>query len=110
MCKCKYSPFCYQTNPRHLSSYKHTSIEDIDVEDVIQKLQNERFLGKGQTSLLNNVIEWSKATLKPSKKRYEYTSLTNQQFNRIMHLHTRIQEEAFPNMEIMSLLWNYNHN
>ena len=109
MCKCKYSPFCYQTNPRHLLSYKHTSIEDIDVEDIIQKLQNERFLGKGQTPLFNSVMDWSVVKLRPQESisKKLHTTLTNQQFNKMMHLHTRVQEEAFPNMEIMSLLWNY---
>lgn len=101
MCKCKYSPFCYQTNPRHLSSYNHTAIEDINVEDVIQQIQNERF-SLDNPVLFNNMMKWSKAVLKTPY------SLTKQQFDRLMLLHTRIQEEAFPNMEIMSLLWNYN--
>lgn len=96
---CNYDPFCFQTNSRHLSSFKHTPIEDIDIEDILTRLHNERF--SNNPILFNNMMKWSKAVLKTPN------SLTNQQFDRLMHLHTRVQEEAFPNMEIMSLLWNY---
>lgn len=99
---CKYDPFCFQTNSHHLSSFKHTPTENIDIEDILTKLQNERF--RNNHILFNNTMKWSKAILKTPN------SLTKQQFDKMMHLHTRIQEEAFPNMEIMSLLWNYKQN
>jgi len=93
--RCKYDPFCYQTNPHHMSQYTHTPLEKIDVEDVISKLINEKH--NGGTTLYDAVIKWSHAKLESKK-------LTPSQLERLKHLHTRIQEEAFPNMRTLGYI------
>jgi hypothetical protein len=96
---CKYDPFCYQTNPHHTSQYTHTPMEKIDVEDVISKLINEKHNGD-TTALYDAVIKWSHAKLESKK-------LTSSQLKILKHLHTRIQEEALPNMRTLGEILRY---
>jgi hypothetical protein len=100
--QCKYDPFCYQTNPHHTSQYTHTPMEKIDVEDVISKLINEKHNGD-TTTLYDAVIKWSHAKL-------ESKNLTPSQLKILRHLHTRIQEEALPNMRTLGEIMRYSVN
>ncbi len=99
---CKYDPFCYQINPHHTSQYTHTPMEKIDVEDVISKLINEKHNGD-TTTLYDAVIKWSHAKL-------ESKNLTPSQLKILKHLHTRIQEEALPNMRTLGEIMRYSLN
>lgn len=99
---CKYDPFCYQTNPHHTSQYTHTPMEKIDVEDVIFKLINEKHNGD-TTTLYDAVIKWSHSKL-------ESKNLTPSQLKILKHLHTRIQEEALPNMRTLGEIMRYSVN
>ena len=86
---CMYDPFCYQTNPDHINKYHHTTIDDL-----IHKLNNDRI--NGTNILFNDIINKTQNIL-DSKK-----DLSSKELDKLYNIHLRIQEEGFPNMNILS--------